>query len=587
MDTHHTVVHKEHITVQVVQTKPFAGQKPGTSGLRKKVSVVKEPHYLENFVSSVFKTIPSEEFTKENILVVGGDGRYFNKEAIDIIVKIAAAEGVDHIHVAHTGLMSTPAVSAYVRHLNLDLKLNCIGAFILTASHNPGGPTNDFGIKFNVRNGGPALEDFTNTIYKYTTEITSYKITHGEIKYDLNKLQEYVFENVERESKRPKFTIKVVDSTENYINLMKSLFDFDKLKKLFSRKDFQFRFDGMHGVSGPYAHKIFHEILGAHTDNLINCHPKEDFGGGHPDPNLTYAEHLVKIMDVHNMINTIAERIPNFGAACDGDADRNMILGRRFFVTPSDSVAVLAANASSVFGKNGHLLGVARSMPTSGALDKVAAKLGIKNLYETPTGWKFFGNLMDAGKINICGEESFGTGSNHIREKDGIWAILAWLSVIADRNVDKTQEGHLIGVQQIVEEFWKTYGRNYYSRYDYEGVDADAANKVMAHLETQFKYFEGLQKGNVADIFNYTDPVDGSVSKNQGIRFIYADGSRIIFRLSGTGSEGATIRIYFEKYEATDIDQRTDLALEEIIKLGLQLSKISEFTGRNEPTVIT
>lgn len=343
----------------------------------------------------------------------------------------------------------------------------------------------------------------------------------------------------------------------------------------------------MHGVAGPYAKKIFHELLGASLDHLINCDPKEDFGGGHPDPNLTYAETLVKIMDVHNMINTIAERIPNFGAACDGDADRNMILGRRFFVTPSDSVAVLAANATSVFGKHGHLLGVARSMPTSGALDKVAAKLGIKNLYETPTGWKFFGNLMDDGKINICGEESFGTGSNHIREKDGIWAILAWLSVIADRNVGKTEEGHLIGVQQISEEFWQTFGRNYYSRYDYEGVDTDGANKVMAHLETQFEYFKGLQAGNTADIFNYTDPVDGSISKNQGIRFIYADGSRIIFRLSGTGSEGATIRIYFEKYDATDIDQRTDMALEEIINLGLKLSNIQEFTGRSEPTVIT
>ncbi|EGR28798.1 phosphoglucomutase 2, putative [Ichthyophthirius multifiliis] len=585
MDTQNTVNNQDHITIQIVKTAPFAGQKPGTSGLRKKVTVIQEKNYLENFISSVFQALPQDQLKKENVLVVGGDGRYFNKQAIDLIIRIACAEGVDHIHVAQNGLMSTPAISAYIRYLTYEQKLNCIGGFILTASHNPGGPKNDFGIKFNISSGSPAMEDLTEKIYKYTTQINEYKISSQNLHVDLSQKKEYVFQNVDRERKQ--FNVKIVDSTEHYISLMQKLFNFENLKKLFQRQDFKFKFDGMHGIAGPYAKRIFVDLLGADVKSLLNCEPKEDFGGGHPDPNLTYAQELVKILDVFHKSNSIPSNIPNFGAACDGDADRNMILGRQIFVTPSDSVAVLTAYYSSVFGSEGKILGVARSMPTSGALDKVAEKMGIKNIYEVPTGWKFFGNLMDAGKINICGEESFGTGSNHIREKDGIWAILAWLSILADKNVDKTQNGKFFGVEDIMKEFWQNFGRNYYQRYDYEAVDTESANQVMKHLEGQFEYFKGLQEGNKADIFNYTDPVDGSVSKNQGIRFIYADGSRITFRLSGTGSEGATIRVYFEQYSKDQLFMKTEKALKDIIKVGLELSKIDQFTGRKEPSVIT
>ncbi|CAD8049364.1 unnamed protein product [Paramecium sonneborni] len=360
---------------------------------------------------------------------------------------------------------------------------------------------------------------------------------------------------------------------------MQKLFDFDLLRTLFQNKDFSFRLDGMHGVAGPYAKHILGTLLGCSKESLLNCDPSEDFGGGHPDPNLTYAHDLVELLDIHKKkdVNTV----PQFGAACDGDADRNMILGRQFFVTPSDSLAILAANANLIF-KNG-LLGAARSMPTSGALDKVALKNGIK-LFETPTGWKFFGNLMDAGLINLCGEESFGTGSNHIREKDGIWAVLAWLTILAHKNKDAD---HFVTVEEIVTQHWQQFGRNYYSRYDYEQVDSAGANKMMEHLKTKFQYFEQLKEGNKADIYDYTDPVDQSVSKNQGVRFVFGDGSRIIFRLSGTGSVGATIRIYFEQFEQVDIKHETATALANIIKLGLELSDISNFTGRNEPTVIT
>mmetsp|Transcript_14525 Transcript_14525/g.12332 ORF Transcript_14525/g.12332 Transcript_14525/m.12332 type:complete len:476 (+) Transcript_14525:354-1781(+) len=475
--------------------------------------------------------------------------------------------------------MSTPAVSCYIRKLNAQ-NHTCMGGFILTASHNAGGPENDFGIKYNAKNGGPALEDFTNAIYEHTQKISEYKIA-SKINYDLSKEAFYVYDNVKRE--KGAFRLRIVNSTSDYIQLMESLYDFGAIKKLLARKDFTFCFDGLNGIAGPYAKEILINRLGADPKCLANCDPKPDFGGLHPDPNLVYAKDLVEKMDVFKK-NTNAQ-VPDFGAACDGDADRNMILGKRFFVTPSDSLAVLAANAGSFLKEK--LSGVARSMPTSGAIDKVSQKMGYQ-CYETPTGWKFFGNLFDSGKIVLCGEESFGTGSNHIREKDGLWAVLAWLAILADKNKD-TKEGELVTVEQIVTDHWKTFGRNYYSRYDFEEVDADAAKKVMEHLPTQFSKFESLKEGNKADIFDYTDPVDGSVSKNQGIRLMYADGTRVVFRLSGTGSVGATIRVYFEKAESdpAKINQETADALKEIIALGLELSNIEGLTGRKEPTVIT
>ncbi|CAK62173.1 unnamed protein product (macronuclear) [Paramecium tetraurelia] len=564
---------------RVQVTQPYAGQKPGTSGLRKKVSEATQPNYLENFVQSIFNTLRKDELKPKNVLFVGGDGRYFNRQAIFSIIRLAYANDISEVHVGQAGLMSTPASSHYIRKVNEEVG-NCIGGIILTASHNPGGKEHgDFGIKFNVRTGAPAPEDFTDQIYTHTTKIKEYLTVDYEFEKHINldQIGVYKFEGTRLEKSH--FEVKVVDTVQDYTQLMQKLFDFDLLKGLFSNKDFSFRFDGMHGVAGPYAKHIFGTLLGCSKESLLNCDPSEDFGGGHPDPNLTYAHDLVELLDIHKKKDV--GTVPQFGAACDGDADRNMILGRQFFVTPSDSLAVIAANANLIF-KNG-LLGAARSMPTSGALDKVAAKNGIK-LFETPTGWKFFGNLMDAGLINLCGEESFGTGSNHIREKDGIWAVLAWLTILAHKNKNTD---HFVTVEEIVTQYWQQFGRNYYSRYDYEQVDSAGANKMMEHLKTKFQYFEQLKQGNKADIYDYVDPVDQSVSKNQGVRFVFGDGSRIIFRLSGTGSVGATIRIYFEQFEQQQIQHETATALANIIKLGLEISDIAQFTGRNEPTVIT
>jgi len=573
----------DQINIQKVPTKPFAGQKPGTSGLRKKVKEVQKEHYLENFVQAVFNTIPKSDLQAGNILVIAGDGRYYNDKAINTILRIACANGVDEVHVAQGGLMSTPAASHYIRKLNSGSTQNCMGGFLLTASHNPGGPENDFGIKYNAKNGGPAVESFTNEAYQHTTTISEYHIADDFTKnVDINKQGRYVLNNVARD--RKEFVVQIVDSTKDYVDLMEKLFDFQRLKKLFDRKDFRFCFDALGGISGPYALAIFRDRLGADASLLVNCQPLPDFGGHHPDPNLVYAEDLVKKMDFHKQ-RLSDDTVPDFGAACDGDADRNMVLGKRFFVSPSDSLAVLVANSDAFLAQKP--TGAARSMPTSGALDKVAEKLGLK-LFETPTGWKFFGNLMDSGLIQVCGEESFGTGSDHIREKDGLWAVLAWLLVLAHKN-ENAPEGKLVSVEDILQDHWKQYGRNFYSRYDYEEVDSDAANKVMERLQTKFKEFEDLQQGNRADSFEYKDPVDGSVSKNQGLRFIYPDGTRVVFRLSGTGSVGATIRIYFEKYEkdASKVNQELAEALKEIIDLGLKLSDIKGLTGRNEPTVIT
>ncbi|XP_019249947.1 PREDICTED: phosphoglucomutase, cytoplasmic-like isoform X1 [Nicotiana attenuata] len=607
-----------------VGTTPFDGQKPGTSGLRKKflqgtsnnqdssrllgrfkymigkkifgdrhkVKVFTQPHYLQNFVQATFNALGSDK-VKGATLVVSGDGRYFSKDAIQIITKMAAANGVRRVWVGQHGLMSTPAVSAVVRdRVGADgSKAN--GAFILTASHNPGGPHEDFGVKYNMENGGPAPEGVTNKIYENTTTIKEYLIAEGLPDVDISKTGVSSFEGPDG-----KFDVDVFDSTIDYVKLMKSIFDFPSIQKLLSSPKFGFCYDALHGVAGYYAKRIFVEELGGKESSLLNCVPKEDFGGGHPDPNLTYAKELVARMGLsksHSEPNP-----PEFGAAADGDADRNMILGKRFFVTPSDSVAIIAANAVEAIPYfSGGLKGVARSMPTSAALDVVAKSLNLK-FYEVPTGWKFFGNLMDAGMCSICGEESFGTGSDHIREKDGIWAVLAWLSILANKNKDNLGGEKLVSVEDIVRLHWATYGRHYYTRYDYENVDAAGAKELMAHLvklQSSLDEVNKIIKGIHSDVsnvvhgdeFEYKDPVDSSISKHQGIRYLFEDGSRLVFRLSGTGSEGATIRVYIEQYEKdpSKIGRDSQEALAPLVEVAIKLSKMQEFTGRSAPTVIT
>ncbi|KAL3524214.1 hypothetical protein ACH5RR_017048 [Cinchona calisaya] len=564
-----TLTESQGIKINLVPTKPIEGQKTGTSGLRKKVKVFMQDNYLANWIQALFNSLPPEDY-KNGVLVLGGDGRYFNREAAQIIIKIAAGNGVGKVLVGKEGILSTPAVSAVIR------KRKANGGFIMSASHNPGGPEYDWGIKFNYSSGQPAPESITDKIYGNTLSISEIKV--AEIPdVDLACLGVTKYGN---------FTVEVVDPVADYLELMENVFDFSLIRGLLSRPDFRFIFDAMHAVTGAYAIPIFVDKLGASLNSISNGVPLEDFGHGHPDPNLTYAKDLVNIM--------YGENAPDFGAASDGDGDRNMILGREFFVTPSDSVAIIGANAQEAIPYfQAGPKGLARSMPTSGALDRVAQKLNLP-FYEVPTGWKFFGNLMDAGKLSICGEESFGTGSDHIREKDGIWAVLAWLSIIAYHNKDKKPGEKLFSVSDVVKEHWATYGRNFFSRYDYEECESEGANKMVEYLRDLVSRSKaGDTYGNyvlqLADDFNYIDPVDGSVASKQGVRFIFTDGSRIIFRLSGTGSAGATVRLYIEQFEPDTSKHNLDAqdALKPLIDLALSLSKLKDFTGREKPTVIT
>ena len=545
-------------------TSAFNDQKPGTSGLRKKVKVFQQPGYLENFVQSIFDTL---KVPAGATLTVGGDGRYYNRPAIQTIIQMAAANGFARVLVGQAGILSTPAASHIIR------KYHTYGGMVLSASHNQGGINGDFGIKYNISNGGPAPEKITDDVFAKSKLITHYKIADlPEI--DIDHIGETIFDD-------GKFTVKIIDAVQDYADLMQELFDFTAIKKLLA-SGFKVQFDAMHAVTGPYAQEIFTNRLGAPITSLMNCVPSEDFNGGHPDPNLTYAEDLVKIMYA-------GDRAPDFGAASDGDGDRNMILGKNFFVTPSDSLAVLAANATLVPAYATGIAGVARSMPTSGAVDRVAAKLNIP-CYETPTGWKFFGNLMDAGKVTLCGEESFGTSSSHVREKDGLWAVLFWLNVLAAK-ADAC--GQAQSVEAILMAHWAEFGRNVYSRHDYETIPTDAANSVIQHIKAQFESLPGRTFGSYSvktcDDFSYLDSIDGSISHNQGIRILFEDGSRIVFRLSGTGTEGATIRIYLEAFEPDSSKHHLDaqVALAEMIQIALLISQLKEKTGRDTPTVIT
>ena len=548
-------------------TTAFNDQKPGTSGLRKKVRAFQQTGYLENFVQSIFDTLTVPVGAT---LTVGGDGRYYNRHAIQVIIQMAAANGFSRVLIGQAGILSTPAASHIIR------QYQTFGGMILSASHNQGGVNGDFGIKYNISNGGPAPEKITDEVFAKSKVITQYK-TSDLPEIDIDTIGETVFNG-------GKFTVKVIDAVQDYADLMQSLFDFSAIKKLLS-SGFSMQFDAMHAVTGPYAQEIFVNRLGAPTTSLMNCVPSEDFGGGHPDPNLTYAEDLVNIMFA-------GEAAPDFGAASDGDGDRNMILGKNFFVTPSDSLAVLAANATLVPAYASGIAGVARSMPTSGAVDRVAAKLNIP-CFETPTGWKFFGNLMDAGKVTLCGEESFGTSSSHVREKDGLWAVLFWLNVLAQKSTIGTPS-----VENILKSHWAEFGRNVYSRHDYETIPTDAANSVMQHIKAQFEtlpnqafttHTDKSYTVNTCDDFSYHDSIDGSISNNQGIRILFTDGSRIVFRLSGTGTEGATLRIYLEAFEPDAAKQQVDaqVALAEMITIAMQISQLTEKTGRNTPTVIT
>ncbi|WP_420960308.1 alpha-D-glucose phosphate-specific phosphoglucomutase [Brucella sp. IR073] len=543
------------MTVLTIATKPYDDQKPGTSGLRKKVPVFQQPNYVENFVQSIFDSLEGFE---GKTLVLGGDGRYYNREVIQTVLKMAAANGFGRVMVGKGGILSTPAASNLIR------KYGTFGGIILSASHNPGGPDGDFGIKYNIGNGGPAPEKLTEAIFARSKVIDRYlTIDAGDI--DIDELGE---------TKLSGMTVEVIDPVTDYAALMEELFDFDAIRALI-RSGFRLRFDAMHAVTGPYATEIFERRLGAPDGSVINFVPLPDFGGHHPDPNLVYAKELYDLM--------MSSEAPDFGAASDGDGDRNMIIGRGIFVTPSDSLAMLAANAHLAPGYKAGIAGIARSMPTSRAADRVAEKLGI-GMYETPTGWKFFGNLLDAGLVTICGEESSGTGSNHVREKDGLWAVLLWLNILAVRRQS---------VREIVEEHWRTYGRNYYSRHDYEELETSAANSLIGDLRGRLAALPGTSFGSLtiehADDFAYHDPVDHSVSEHQGIRIFFSGGSRIVYRLSGTGTSGATLRVYIERYEPDSARQNieTQEALADLIVAAEDIAQIRKWTGRNGPNVIT
>lgn len=543
-------------TVKTINTTPFADQKPGTSGLRKRVTVYQQPNYVENYVQAIFDSLEGFE---GKTLVIGGDGRFYNDVAIQKAIRIAAANGFGKVMVGQNGLLSTPAASHVIRHHK------AFGGLVLSASHNPGGPEGDFGIKYNIGNGGPAPEKITDAVFARSKVIDSYKtvdapdVALGHI--GTQRVGDMV--------------VEVIDPVADYAALMATLFDFVGIRALFAA-GFRMTFDAMHAITGPYAHAILEGQLGAPLGTVVNGTPSPDFGNGHPDPNLVYCK------DMHDLLMT--PEGPDFGAASDGDGDRNLIIGKNRFVTPSDSLAILAANAALAPGYATGIAGIARSMPTSAAADRVAEKLGIE-MHETPTGWKFFGNLLDAGRVTICGEESAGTGSNHVREKDGLWAVLLWLNIIAARKQS---------VDQIVREHWATYGRNYYTRHDYEEVDATIANKLVDDLRAQLPGLPGKMLGDdlqvaYADDFTYHDPVDGSTSSKQGIRIGFTDGSRIVLRLSGTGTVGATLRLYLERYEAPDgrHDLDTQEALASLIQLIDDLAEVKQRTGRQEPSVIT
>jgi phosphoglucomutase len=543
------------MTVKTVPTTPFEGQKPGTSGLRKKVEVFQQPHYVANFVQSIFDALPE---MKGQAIVVGGDGRYFNPEAIQIILKMAAANGVGRVLVGQNGLLSTPAASCVIR------KNGAFGGIVLSASHNPGGPHGDFGIKYNATNGGPAPEKITDAIFAGTKAISQYRIVDAPD----------VTLGTIGETRLGEMAVEVIDPVADYQALMETLFDFDAIRDLF-RSGFEMRFDAMHAVTGPYAKAILEGSLGAPAGTVLNGVPLPDFGNHHPDPNLVHAKALYDAL--------MQPDGPDFGAASDGDGDRNLIIGNGQFVTPSDSLALLAANAHLAPGYKGGLAGIARSMPTSQAVDRVAMRLGVP-VFETPTGWKFFGNLLDAGMATICGEESAGTGSNHVREKDGLWAVLLWLNIIAERRQP---------VAAIVSEHWQAFGRNFYTRHDYEEVDAAAAAELMADLGKRLPSLPGMvtPAGEIAsaDDFAYRDPVDGSLSEHQGLRILFADGSRIVLRLSGTGTAGATLRIYLERFEPDPArhGQETQAAVSTLIETAEALAEIKRRTGRDAPSVIT